>query len=82
MITCEKALFWDLTKSEVKNYPIRPRRRTVFLSWFREKSRYIDMLRPLDESKFDDSLTNFEEALVSLKMVVAITNLISNTSSL
>jgi hypothetical protein len=40
------------------------------------------MLRPLDESKFDDSLTNFEEALVSLKMVVAITNLISNTSSL
>jgi predicted dehydrogenase len=73
MITCEKGtVFWDLTKCEVKI--IRHDQEEELFSYFgfERNQRYIDSIKAfLDESKFDDRLTNFEEALVSLKMVLA-----------
>jgi predicted dehydrogenase len=73
MITCEKGtIFWDLTKCEVKI--IRYEQEDEMFSYvgFERNQRYIDCIKAfLDETKFDDRLTTFEEALVSLKMVVA-----------
>ena len=73
MITCEKGtIFWDLTKCEVKI--IRHEQEDELFSYlgFERNQRYIDSIMAfLDETKFDDRLTTFEEALVSLKMVVA-----------
>lgn len=73
MITCEQGtVFWDLTKSEVKIVRYDQEMETFSYNGFERNQRYIDSIKAfLDESKFDDSLTNFEEALVSLKMVVA-----------
>lgn len=73
MITCEKGtIFWDLTKSEVKIIRYDQEDELFYYLGFERNQRYIDSIKAfLDESKFDDSLTNFEEALVSLKMIVA-----------
>ncbi|MFE3846694.1 Gfo/Idh/MocA family protein [Flavobacterium sp. LB3P45] len=73
MITCEKGtVFWDLTKSEVKIIRHDQEMETFSYLDFERNQRYIDSIKAfLDESKYDDRLTNFEEALVSLKMVVA-----------
>lgn len=73
MLTCEKGtIFWDLTKSEVKI--IRYDQEDELFSYvgFERNQRYIDSVRAfLDDSKYDNRLTSFDEALVSLKMVVA-----------
>lgn len=73
MITCEKGtIFWDLTKWEVKIIQYDREDETFSYFGFERNERYIDSIKAfLDESKFDDRLTTFEEALVSLKMVVA-----------
>ena len=73
MITCEKGtIFWDLTKSEVKIIRYDQEEELFSYFGFERNQRYMDSIKAfLDESKFDDRLTDFEEALVSLKMVVA-----------
>jgi predicted dehydrogenase len=73
MITCEKGtLLWDLTKSEVKIIRYDQEMETFSYVGFDRNQRYVDSIKAFfDESKFDEKLTNFEEALVSLKMVVA-----------
>lgn len=73
MITCEKGtIFWDLTKCEVKIIQYDQEDNLFSYLSFERNQRYVDSIKAfLDELKFDDRLTNFEEALVSLKMVMA-----------
>ena len=73
MITCEKGtIFWDLTQCEVKIIRYDQEEELFSYLGFERNQRYIDSIKTfLDESEFDYRLTNFEEALVSLKMVVA-----------
>jgi predicted dehydrogenase len=72
MITCEKAtVFWDLPTQEVKiNFKNGKSELFKFDNYSRNE-RYIEILNAfLDNSKFDSRLTTFDDALISLKMVL------------
>jgi predicted dehydrogenase len=73
MITCEKGtIFWDLALSEVKVVTQSDEIETFTYNSFERNQRYLNCMSAfIDDSKFNDKLTTFEEALISLKMVVA-----------
>lgn len=73
MITCEKGtIFWDLAISEVKVVTQSDKIETFSYQDFERNQRYINCMSAfIDDSKFNDKLTTFEEAIISLKMVVA-----------
>ena len=73
MITCEKAtVFWDLPTQEVRIVYKSGSSETFSFDKYSRNERYVAILKAfLDNSKFDSRLTTFNEALISLKMVVA-----------
>jgi len=73
MITCENGtLFWDLTKSEVKIVGYEKEIEIFSYDGFERNQRYVDGIQAFMENiNFDYRLTTFDEALVSLKMVIA-----------
>lgn len=73
MITCENgSIFWDLAQCELRVTHRSNETETFSYLGFERNDRYVNILKAfLDESQFDFRLTTFDEALVSLKMVVA-----------
>ena len=73
MITCEKAtVFWDLPTQEVRIVYKSGTPETFSFDKYSRNERYVAILKAfLDNSNFDSRLTTFNEALISLKMVVA-----------
>lgn len=72
MITCENGtIFWDLVQSEVRMEQHREEKVTFNYHGFDRNQRYIEILKCfLNETHWDERLTTFEDALISLKMVV------------
>lgn len=73
MITCENGtLFWDLTKSEVKKIDHHQQIEYFSYAGFERNQRYINSVQAfMDDKNFDYRLTTFQEALISLNMVIA-----------
>lgn len=73
MVTCEwGTIFWDLAQSEVKIVTQNNEVETFSYQGFERNQRYLNSMSAfIDDSKFNDKLTTFEDALISLKMVVA-----------
>jgi predicted dehydrogenase len=73
MITCQKGtIFWDLTLSEVRVVTQSDEVETFSYLGFERNQRYLDCMSAfIDNTEFNDKLTTFDDALISLKMVVA-----------
>jgi predicted dehydrogenase len=73
MITCQNGtVFWDLTLSEVRVVTQSPEIETFSYLGFERNQRYLNCMAAfIDDSEFNDKLTTFDDALISLKMIVA-----------